>query len=188
MNITIRKTVITQEIVDRYERKIMRKKNMDMFEWFLNDLNHVEFSSKEVSLNFIKLVSKAKLSNDALKLKVINLFRANIGFPLEVFDEDVAFIAADNSTRILISKELLTKLYGYFRTMFSSVELENREIKLQTNVSKEALQIFKQFVYTRKLEAASIEVYKELLNFSQMIEDADLQADVSNSAHPLFSG
>lgn len=178
--------LINQEIVDRFEHKIQRNKNLKMFEFFLEKFKHIEFTSPETYIKFIQLIRKAEFSDKSLYLKTINAFRCIIGLPSEAFDEEIKMIASDRESFVLFSKELLIKLSNYYLRMFSSGFLETRENKVQTNLSKEVLQLFKKYIYQGKIEASPIESLKELLNHAQMIEDEDLQQKISEEIFNFF--
>ena len=177
---------INQQMVEHFDRKITRNKNLQMLELFLETMTHAEFSSPEVYINFIKLLNKAKFNNPELLLKTLTLFRQRLGLPAEAFEENVLLIASDKETHFPFSKELLTGLSNYYKTMFSSGFLESQENRVETRLSKETLQIFKTYVYGGKLESASIEALKELLDFSQMIMDNELQTMVSKTIFDYF--
>ena len=126
---------ITQEVVDRLEKKI-EKKNLRMLELFLKKLTRVEFEPPEVCINFIKLLSKAELSDKELYLNALMIFRVQIGLPSAALEENVFLVASDRETVVPFSKDLLMKFSNYYKTMFSSGLVESQTNHVQTMLSK----------------------------------------------------
>lgn len=178
--------IVTQEIVERFERKIERNKSLKLFEIFLERLRNIEFSSNELLIKFIHLLRKAEFTNKELYLKILNVFRMTNGLPQEAFDEEAVLVANDLETCIPFSKELLTQFSNYFKMMFNTGLLETRTNRSPTMLSKEALLAFKTYLYKGKLEPGQLDVYKELLNFAQMIENDDLQEKATQEIFNYF--
>lgn len=167
---------IPPHVIDRYAAKIEKEKSGNL-ELFLKKFTHAEFTSEEVYANFLRLIRKADLHDDKkLYIKALNIFREQSGLPPNEIEEDIFLVASDKETCIPFSKERLCHLSEYFKTMFNTGLKETHAERIEINLSKEALELFKNYIYRAKLEASnsSFEALKELVDYASMIGDVDL--------------
>src|SRR5262245_27875576 len=95
---------VTQDLVERYEKKVAQKKKLPNLERVLKQSPHMQFAPENgLYGRFLKMLSKVEFSDEKLYVNTLKLFRSRFGLEVDYFEKDAQLISTDGKTVVSCS-------------------------------------------------------------------------------------
>ncbi len=183
----ISKFTINEYTVASFECRLEKHRDINDLKNYLKIFKpkKIQFESTQVYHRFLRLLPQVNL-DETRYYNILSTFRNKLGLPFDLFDSNVTLISQDGS--LFQFSEQLMKICSIemFATLLNSDFTEGQKKEIKLPLSGEAIKNFLVFFYTGKVQQASIESLKELLNFAKMISETELEAMTRQTIFDYF--